>query len=103
MISIMNPIVPQTDQQVRDKIGNILEQEHPDVIFPSGYPTAFRGLYFDSDLEQYGVVYSREAMVITLMREDKMSDEEALEFLEFNTFNTYVGGGDYAQPQYIYE
>jgi len=100
---IINPTVPQTEEQVRQKITNITGEDNPDVIFPTGYPTAFRGLYFDKDLEKYGVVYSRESMILTLMTEDKMSEEEAREFLEFNTFDSYVGGGDYAQPLYIYE
>ncbi len=100
---IINPTVPQTDEQVRRKITNITEEDTPDVIFPTGYPTAFRGLYFDDALEKYGVLYSRESMIITLMTEEKMSEEEAREFLEFNTFNAYIGGEVYAQPQYIYE
>ena len=100
---ILNPSVPQTDEQVVSKIKNITGEESPDVMFPSGYPKAFRGLYFDNELEKYGVLYSREAMVITLMTEDKMSDLEALEFLEFNTFNTFAGGGEYAEAIYIYE
>lgn len=100
---IINPTVPQTDEQVRQKITNITGEDNPDVIFPTGYPTAFRGLYFDDALEKYGVLYSREAMILTLMTEDKMSEEEAIEFLEFNTFKAYIGGGVYAQAQYIYE
>ena len=102
-VNIINPTNPETDEQVKQKIKKILLDEDPDVIFPTGYPTAFRGLYFDNDLEKYGVIYAREEMKMALMREDSMSYEDATEFLEYNTFNASVGSGEYAEPLYIYE
>ena len=37
------------------------------------------------------IVYDKWAMVEILMVDDQMSEEDAVEFLEFNTWNTYVG------------
>jgi len=102
-INIINPTTCQTDDQVRQKIIQIVGDEDAEVLFPTGYPTAFRGLYFDNDLEKYGVVYSREEMMLALMREDSCTDTEAIEFLEFNTWYAFVGGGEYAEPLYIYD
>jgi hypothetical protein len=36
-------------------------------------------------------VYSKELCIRSIMEQDGLSDEEAIEFLEFNTFSTYVG------------
>jgi hypothetical protein len=38
------------------------------------------------------IVYSKEKMVKLLMKADKsMSQEDAWEFLDFNTFDAYIG------------
>ena len=37
------------------------------------------------------IVYDKWAMVEILMVDDQMSEKDAVEFLEFNTWNTYVG------------
>jgi len=52
-----------------------------------GYDKAIIGLTDSGQL-----VYSKEKMVNLLMKCDKdMSEEDAWEFLDFNTFNTYIG------------
>ena len=52
-----------------------------------GYDKAILGL---TDNGQ--IVYSKEKMVKILMKCDKdMSEEDAWEFLDFNTFNSYIG------------
>ena len=58
-----------------------LSQKNPD-----GYDKAILGLTDNGQL-----VYSKEIMVKLLMKEEKISEEDAWEFLEFNTFCAYVG------------
>ena len=54
---------------------------------PDGYDNAILGITDNGQL-----VYSKEIMVDILMQDDKeISEEDAWEFLEFNTFNAYVG------------
>ncbi len=36
-------------------------------------------------------VYSKEKCIQAIMEQDGISDQEAIEFLEYNTFSTYVG------------
>lgn len=58
-----------------------------DILFADGLDDAIIG--FDQNL--WKVVYSRNMCVECLCKEDDMSEEEALEYLEYNTFNAYVG------------
>jgi len=56
------------------------------VLFADGFDDAIIG--FDPNL--WRVVYSRDKC-IDLMVLEGMSEEEAIEYLEYNTFNVYVG------------
>lgn len=58
-----------------------------DILFADGLDDAIIG--FDQNL--WKVVYSRNMCVECIMKEDDMSEEDALEHLEYNTFNAYVG------------
>ena len=54
---------------------------------PDGYDSAIMGITDNGQL-----VYSKEIMVkLTIEADKKMSEEDAWEFLDFNTFNAYVG------------
>ena len=37
------------------------------------------------------LIYCREKMVTILIKDDEMTEEDAIEYLEFNTWNTYFG------------
>ena len=37
------------------------------------------------------LIYSREMMIDLLVVNDNMTEEEAIEYLEYNTWNTYFG------------
>lgn len=100
MLPVHSTKKPTTDQEILDIINELVEADSKTAI-PNGYADAFIGLYFDNDLEDYRAVYSKQAMVRTLMTEDKMSAEEAIEFLEFNTWFTQPPAGN--QPLYIEE
>ena len=37
------------------------------------------------------LIYSRDAMISILMEDDEMEEIDAIEYLEFNTWNAYFG------------
>jgi hypothetical protein len=51
-----------------------------------GYDDAVMGISTDGKL-----VYSVEKMIEILIRDGDVNEEEAIEWLEYNTFNAYVG------------
>ena len=67
----------------------ILEQyaDTDDVLFADGFDEAIIGF----SPNDWRVVYSRERCIQILMKDDDMPEEEAVDFLEYNTFNAYVG------------
>ena len=70
---------------MRDKI---LEYygDTDDIVFADGLDDAIIGF----DENAWKVVYSRNEC-IKIMVEDQMDEEEAIEYLEFNTFSAYIG------------
>lgn len=56
-----------------------------DILFADGLDEAIIG--FEPNM--WRVVYSRNKCIEILSRD--MSEEDAMEYLEYNTFNTYVG------------
>lgn len=85
----------------RDQIAEMLESEDLEkVLFCDGFDEAIIG-YLE---EEKKVVYSKSKMIMVLLEED-MVLEEALEFLEFNTWNTFVGDHTplYINDFWIYE
>jgi len=89
---------PQTDQEILDGINEIVDPDSRASI-PNGYASAYVGLYFDEEIEDYRAVYSKQKMIRALMTEDKMSDTEAIEFLSHNTWGTKPPEGN--MPLYI--
>lgn len=56
------------------------------TLLADGLDAAFLGVTDD------GVaVYSKEKCIRAIMEQDGLSEGEAIEFLEYNTFSTYVG------------
>ena len=70
---------------MRDKI---LEYygDTDDIVFADGLDDAIIGF----DPNAWKVVYSRNEC-IKIMVKDQMYEEEAIEYLEFNTFGAYIG------------
>ena len=64
----------------------IIDQADPEAIVWDGFDEAIIGRDNRGRL-----VYDIDLMVETLTREDDMSEEEAMEFLDYNTLNTFVG------------
>jgi hypothetical protein len=61
------------------------------TLFADGFDDAIMGVDLNSEVPR--VVYSVEKMVFILMRRDDMSEDEALEYLDFNVFQAYLGEG----------
>jgi len=68
------------------KADEIIDQADPEAIVWDGFDEAIIGRDNRGRL-----VYDIDLMVETLRRDDDMSDEEAMEFLDYNTLNTFVG------------
>lgn len=62
-----------------------LYSDTDDIVFADGFDDAIIG--FDPNL--WKVVYSRNKCVEILSLD--MTEEEAIEYLEYNTFNAYIG------------
>ena len=61
----------------------------PDSLLANGYDSAIIGVASGNDTGR--VVYSIPKMIETCMKELAVDYDEALEWLEYNTFNAYVG------------
>ena len=59
-----------------------------DLLFADGFDSAIMGVAVGFDSSR--VIYDAEKMAISLV-EQGMSYEEAWEYLEFNTFGSWVG------------
>lgn len=61
--------------------------EESSLLLADGFDSCIIG--FCSDSER--IVYNREKMIELIMKRDNMSDIDALEFLEYNIWASYVG------------
>ena len=67
----------------REKILAFVPEE--DLLFADGFDDAIMGL----DTNSLRVVYSKQKMIECLLKD--MELDEAIEYLEFNTWGAYVG------------
>lgn len=65
-----------------------------EILFADGFDEAIVGYCHVSGR----VVYDVQKMIFTLVNRDGMEVDEALDYLEYNTFGAYVGPGT---PIYI--
>lgn len=72
--------------------------DNQDTMLADGFEDAIIGL--DTTNEVFRVIYDRNKMVDILKSRDDMTTAQAMEYLEYNVFNTYVGEGT---PIYAYE
>lgn len=63
------------------------------TLFADGFDDALIGVTFDLKAGIHRVVYDKDRMIERLMIRDDMSLDEAIEYLDFNTWNVYVGKG----------
>jgi hypothetical protein len=66
-----------------------IESNWPDSLLANGYNSAIIGIA--SGFDSGRVVYSVKKMVEVCMRELSVDIDEAMEWLEYNTFGAFVG------------
>jgi len=64
-------------------------QHGDDLLFADGFDAAIIGVATGFDTGR--VVYSVSKMIEACMQEAGMTYEDSIEYLEFNTFGSYVG------------
>lgn len=67
-----------------------LAEANPDAILADGLEAALVG-YTINTTSPHVAVYDAEKCIRVLVERDGMTPEEAVEYLEFNTFCAYVG------------
>ena len=85
----------QARQTRQDALLNTIQELNPEAMLADGFDDCILG--YDKDGR---VIYSIEEIVATLMERDGMSEEEAIEFFDFNIEGAYVG--EYT-PIYMYQ
>ena len=74
----------------KEKIREKLAENFGDgLLFANSFDGAIIGVAVGHDSER--VVYNARHMVEILLQEENLTEEEAWEYLEFNTFGSYVG------------
>jgi len=68
---------------------NLLYQLSPDVIVADGFEDALIGV--GQQFNKALAVYDRQKCIEILMERDGMSDEEAVEYFEYNVTGAWVG------------
>ncbi len=71
---------------IREKLAEHLGN---DLLFADGFDNAIIGVAVGCDSGR--VVYNTRQMVEILVQKEELTEEEAWEYLEFNTFGAYVG------------
>ena len=79
----------ETERPSNRGLLNTLRSNYPDSLLANGYDSAILGVASGNDTGR--VVYSIPKMIQVCMKELAVDYEEALEWLEYNTFNAYVG------------
>ena len=72
-----------------DSLLEYIEHHFPDSLLANGYDSAIIGVASGNDTGR--VVYSIPKMIEICMKELAVDYNEALEWLEYNTFNAFVG------------
>ena len=77
-----------------DEILDIVKENYPEALIADGFDAAIVAYTNDGKL-----VYEVPRMVQILMTRDKMSEEDAQEYIDYNVLGAYVGE---MMPIYIY-
>jgi len=85
------PAEPPEPSRIADARA-LLADENPDALWPDGLDDAFIGLAHRCG-QPVLAAFSMKRCVEVLMKRDGMTFEEALEFLDFNTFDAWLGDG----------
>lgn len=60
-----------------------------DILAAEGFDSAIVG----SDMESGRIIYAESLCIKILQERDGMSEEQALEFMDYNVYGAYVGEG----------
>ena len=71
---------------IREKLSDTYGEE---LIFADGFDDAIIGVATGFDSQR--VVYCYVSMIETMMKEDNISYEDALDWIEYNTLGSYIG------------
>ena len=77
-----------------DEILEVVKENYPEALIADGFDEAIVGYTFQGKL-----VYEIPKMVHILVKRDKMTVDDALEYLDYNVLGAYVGE---MTPVYIY-
>ena len=72
-------------EEFLERYSDFIEDE--EVLFADGFEEAILGL----DVIDKRVIYDTNKMISILMERDQMETIDAIEFLEYNVYNAYVG------------
>jgi hypothetical protein len=80
----------ESDNETKtDSLLEYIRDSFPDSLLANGYDSAIIGVASGCDTGR--IVYSIQKMIEICMEALSTDYEEALEWLEYNTFNAYVG------------
>jgi hypothetical protein len=74
-----------TKEELLEEYGDLLDDV--ELVTVDGYDDAILGI----DSKSLRVIYDADEMVEILMEDEEMSEEEALEYLDYNVFNAWIG------------
>ena len=77
---------------------DLVEEYGHDFLFADGYDSAIIGVCVGHDFGR--IVYDVEKMIEACVQDMGMPEEDAVEWLEYNTFGAYVGK---KTPIYLYK
>ena len=69
------------------------------TLFADGFDDCIIGYVYDKASSTHRIVYDSWKMVDVLRKRDSMTRTEAIEYLEFNTWDAYAGKGT---PLYVH-
>jgi hypothetical protein len=74
-----------TKEELLEEYGDLVG--YIELVTADGFDDAILGI----DSKSYRVIYDADIMVEILMEDEDMSEEEALEYLDYNVFNAWIG------------
>lgn len=77
--------------ETQETLEDILEEACPEALTADGFNDAIIGYCYDMVAGCNRVVYDYEKMVDILVKRDEMTQEEAVEFIDFNVVGAFMG------------
>jgi hypothetical protein len=74
-----------TKEELLEEYGDLIGDVQ--LVTVDGYDDAILGI----DSKSYRVIYDADEMVDILMETEDLTEEEALEYLDYNVFNAWIG------------